>query len=146
MEKEKLIKELINVKGSATEEIRKAKLLGIEAYHKELKRIDTANIEEEDDEFGDELFEDVNVDEINAGENEKRTLKSSKLPPLQRLFPLSYDPNMMDDATYSGPPSISNTTTTTTTTTTTITPTPTPTTATKKDKGKQKANPAKEGK
>lgn len=127
-----MIKELINLKGSATEEIRKAKLLGIEAYHKEPKRIDTTNMEEEDDdEFRDEMFEDVNVDEINAEENEIRTMKSSKLPPLQRLFPLSYDPNMMDDATYSGPPSMSNTATTATTT---------------KDKGKQKANPEKEGK
>ncbi|KAI8646365.1 hypothetical protein BD408DRAFT_359645 [Parasitella parasitica] len=101
-EKEKWIRELINLKGSATEEIRKAKLLGIEATRKPANRTEAINMEE-DDEFGNELFEDVNVDEINAEERAKFAVKSSKLPPLQRIFPLSYEPSMMEDATYSGP-------------------------------------------
>ncbi|KAL9559142.1 hypothetical protein PS6_000946 [Mucor atramentarius] len=126
-EKEKWIKEVINLKGAALEAIRKAKLLKIEAIHKPAKRIDTTNMEEEDDEFGDELFEDVNVDRINAEERDKHTVSSSKLPPLQRLFPLSYDPTMIEDATYKGPPSALD-----------------DTANTPKDKGKQKVNPEKE--
>ncbi|KAL9541114.1 hypothetical protein MBANPS3_009305 [Mucor bainieri] len=141
-EKEKWIKQIINLKGEASEAIRKAKMLKIEPVHKPTRRIDTTHMEEEedDDEFGDELFEDVNVDKVNAQERDKRAISSSKLPPLQRLFPLSYDPTMMEDATYKGPPSSSlmpdaaATTTTTTTTATTA----------NKDKGKQKANPEKE--
>ncbi|KAK4518429.1 calponin [Mucor velutinosus] len=128
-EKEKWIKQVINLKGEASEAIRKAKLLKIEPTHKPVKRIDTSHMEEEeeDDEFGDELFEDVNVDKINAEERDKRTVSGSKLPPLQRLFPLSYDPAMMEDATYKGPPSLIE-----------------DTVNVPKDKGKQKANPEKE--
>ncbi|CEP08633.1 hypothetical protein [Parasitella parasitica] len=126
-EKEKWIKELINLKASATKEIRKAKLLKIEATHKPENRIDTTNMEEEDDEFGDELFEDVDVDEINAEGREKGSMSSLKLPPLQRIFPLSYDPSMMEDATYGGPPSV-----------------PEDRAEASRDKGKQKANPEKE--
>lgn len=120
---------MINLKGSATEQARKAKLLGVEVSHREPKKIDTTNMEEED-EFEDELFEDIDVNKINTEERERRALTSSKLPPLQRIFPLSYEPSMIEDATYSGPPSLALE----------------DTTADKsKDKGKQKANPEKEG-
>lgn len=121
------------MKGEATEAIRKAKLLKIEPIHKQAKRIDTTHVEDQDDdEFGDELFEEINVDKINAEERDNtHTMNSSKLPPLQRLFPLSYDPAMMEDATYKGPPSSSLMQDATTN---------------PKDKGKEKANPDKEGK
>lgn len=139
-EKEKWIKQIIRLKGEATETIRKAKLLKIEPIHKPTRRIDTTQLEDEDDddEFGNELFEDVNVDKINAQERDKHIMNSSKLPPLQRLFPLSYDPTMMEDATYKGPPSSSSLVQDTTTATAgTATNMP-------KDKGKQRANPEKE--
>lgn len=71
------------------------------------------------------------MDKINAEEREKHATSSAKLPPLQRLFPLSYDPAMMEDATYKGPPSLTGGGDT-------VANTP-------KDKGKQKANPEKEG-
>jgi hypothetical protein len=105
-EKEKLIKELIDLKAKVTEEVRKAKLLGIEIVHVEKKPINSDAIEDEDDEFEDELFEDVDVELNRTKENDSLASSSSKLPPLQRIFPLSFEPNMIEDATYSGPPSV----------------------------------------
>lgn len=92
---------LISLKGRATEEARKAKLLNIQVSHRDAKPI-TGVYEEEDDEFEDELFEDVDVpDKVeNDGDN---IPSSSKLPPLQRIFPLSFEPSMIEDATYNGP-------------------------------------------
>lgn len=90
-----------------TEETRKAKLLGIEAHYIEKKPINCDDIEdEEDNEFEDELFEDIDVELDQTKQSDSLTTSSSKLPPLQRIFPLSFEPSMIEDATYSGPPSV----------------------------------------
>lgn len=52
---------------------------------------------------------------------------SSKLPPTQRIFPLSFEPSMIQDATYGGPVRRQVTENG------------------KKDKGKQKVDPRREG-
>lgn len=73
----------------------------------EKKNINSDDIEdEEDNEFKDEIFEDVEVELDRTKEINSSTIPSSKLPPLQRIFPLSFEPNMIKDTTYNGPPSI----------------------------------------
>lgn len=57
--------------------------------------------DDDDDEYQDELFEEVDVLPTTSVNN-KNIPTSSKLPPLQRIFPLSFEPNMIEDATYSG--------------------------------------------
>lgn len=89
------------MKGKATEEARKAKLLNIEITHREVKPV-TATSDEEDDEYLDELFEQVDVPN-SVNNTDQNIPSSSKLPPLQRIFPLSFEPGMIEDATYSGP-------------------------------------------
>ncbi|KAI7906328.1 uncharacterized protein BX663DRAFT_428072 [Cokeromyces recurvatus] len=111
IEKEKIVKELVSLKAQATEDIEKAKLLKIEIIpQEERKKLDMTDIkeeEDEDDEFEDELFEEIDLHQTKSKRDEN-TLNSSKLPPLQRIFPLSYEPSMMEDVTYSGPPMIQN--------------------------------------
>ncbi|KAI9470622.1 MAG: hypothetical protein EXX96DRAFT_585109 [Benjaminiella poitrasii] len=111
VEKEKIVKELVNLKAQATEDIEKAKLLGIKLIpREERKRIDTTGIgnellDDDDDEFEDELFEEIDLKQAKSITNDtQHTLSSSKLPPLQRIFPLAFEPNMIEDVTYSGPP------------------------------------------
>lgn len=94
------MKKLLDVKAKATEISHKAKLLHIQILHREQKRINSDEIEEED-EFEDELFEDVDVPE--PSNNSNNAAESSKLPPTQRIFPLAYEPSMMEDATYNPP-------------------------------------------
>lgn len=108
-EKQKLVETLINFKSRADEEARKAKLLGIEISHRGTTTTTThpglQNIDdEEEDEFDDELFEQVDVPDTNIDKNDENIpINSSKLPPLQRIFPLSFEPSMIEDATYAGP-------------------------------------------
>lgn len=84
------------------EATRKSDLLGIPA------QIEKAQ-EQADDEFLDELFEEVEIPESsslarkskpssNAAEEDK--FSSCKLPPAQRIFPLAYEPAMEEDVTY----------------------------------------------
>ncbi|KAI8078948.1 uncharacterized protein B0P05DRAFT_596799 [Gilbertella persicaria] len=127
--KEKLVKELLKLKEAANEAIRKCKLLGIEVYQPKPNSTSKLQIIEDndDDEYMDELFEEVDIDTENK-ESAKDTLSSSKLPPTQRIFPLSFEPSMMEDATYSGPPPIL----------------PVESSINKEDKGKTKLNTGKE--
>jgi hypothetical protein len=102
-----LVSTLINLKARATEEARKAKLLGIQISHREQVHAGLQNIEdEEDDEFNDELFEEVDMPGTATDQDQDQQHNipvSSKLPPLQRIFPLSFEPSMIEDATYGGP-------------------------------------------
>jgi hypothetical protein len=50
----------------------------------------------------DELFEDVELPELDSEVPSEHTITSTKLPPAHRLFPLSYEPSMTEDVTYSG--------------------------------------------
>ncbi|KAI8885060.1 hypothetical protein K501DRAFT_322635 [Backusella circina FSU 941] len=120
-EKQQLIKELISLKANLTEELDRAKLLGIEAIEK--IPIQQTN-SDDDDEFGDEDFEDIEVKPLQ--QNDTVGPSSSKLPPTQRIFPLSFEPGMIQDATYGGPVQRQVTE------------------ETKKDKGKQKVDPRRE--
>ncbi|KAI7897382.1 uncharacterized protein EV154DRAFT_475700 [Mucor mucedo] len=102
-EKEKLISKIINLKGKATEEARKAKMLGIQVHHRELiTSVSKDDNEDDEDEYQDEIFESVDVSATKSTNN-KNTPTSSKLPPTQRIFPLSFEPTMIEDATYRGP-------------------------------------------
>lgn len=96
-----MVSKLISLKGRATEEARKAKLLNIQVCHRDAKPIAVGD-EEDDDEYDDQLFEEVDVPDNmeNGGDS---IPSSSKLPPLQRIFPLSFEPSMIEDATYNGP-------------------------------------------
>ncbi|KAI8067219.1 hypothetical protein BDF21DRAFT_426066 [Thamnidium elegans] len=105
-EKEKLVSRLINIKGRAAEEVRKAQMLGIKVSHHEPHTVNMAHsdAEDDDDEYEDEVFEEVNlVSSSSLRDKDVPTTSSSNLPPLQRIFPLSFEPNMIEDATYSGP-------------------------------------------
>lgn len=98
---------IINLKGRATEEARKAKMLGLKVSRRATNVMPTTSRndideDDDDDEYQDELFEEVDV-AANTSSNHKNVPSSSKLPPLQRIFPLSFEPSMIEDATYSGP-------------------------------------------
>lgn len=97
-----MVRKLISLKGRATEEARKAKLLNIQVCHRRDAKLITVTDEEDDDEYDDQLFEEVDVPDNmeNGGDS---IPSSSKLPPLQRIFPLSFEPGMIEDATYNGP-------------------------------------------
>ncbi|KAI8384875.1 uncharacterized protein BYT42DRAFT_563925 [Radiomyces spectabilis] len=108
-EKEKLIKQLIDVKAAMTEAGRKAKLLGIQVMERRKSKDDRGTAAEEDeDEFLNELFEEVDIPTETSEKAESssgklgRTISSTKLPPGQRIFPLAYEPAMSEDVTYSG--------------------------------------------
>lgn len=101
-----MVSKLINIKGRAAEEVRKAQMLGIKVSHHESHTVNTthSDTEDDDDEYEDEVFEEVNVASSSSLSNKDApTTSSSKLPPLQRIFPLSFEPNMIEDATYGGP-------------------------------------------
>ncbi|SAM09557.1 hypothetical protein [Absidia glauca] len=104
-EKEPYIKRLIQAKSDTTEAIRKVKLLGIELppdrpHHSSDN--DDDNDDHIDDDYLDELFEDVEIPELDSEVPSEHTITSTKLPPAHRLFPLSYEPSMTEDVTYSG--------------------------------------------
>ncbi|ORZ18593.1 hypothetical protein BCR42DRAFT_411214 [Absidia repens] len=104
VEKESLIKRLIQAKNDISEVIRKVKLLGIE-LPPDRRRSSASGSQDaaQDDEFLDELFEDVELPDLqSSSEPSKNTIASSKLPPSHRIFPLSYEPGMTEDVTYSG--------------------------------------------
>ncbi|KAI8991039.1 hypothetical protein BDF20DRAFT_842327 [Mycotypha africana] len=111
-EKEKLVKKLIKLKSRLLEATQKAESLGIDVKHRKAHGIDGDNIEseEEDDEFVDELFEEVEVKPLASTSKERSTaaVGSTKLPPMKRIFPLAYEPQMIEDPTYSGAPMIIN--------------------------------------
>ncbi|CEJ00371.1 hypothetical protein RMCBS344292_14427 [Rhizopus microsporus] len=104
-EKEALIKKLIDLKAKMTEASRKAKVLGIEVHQREIKSGQSTldDLDERDDEFADEEFEEVDIRKEAADARETKTNSSAKLPPLQRIFPLAYHPTMTEDPTYAGP-------------------------------------------
>ena len=98
---------MTRLKEKVSDALKKCRLLDIQPIQPREKPNQLQNIEEEeDDEYADELFEEVDMKAASKNTDGK-AISSSKLPPLQRIFPLSYDPNMMEDATYST--SISNT-------------------------------------
>ncbi|OBZ82710.1 UV-stimulated scaffold protein A [Choanephora cucurbitarum] len=106
-DKQKELRELTRLKEKVSDALKKCRLLDIQPIQPREKPNQLQNIEEEeDDEYADELFEEVDMKAASKNTDGK-AISSSKLPPLQRIFPLSYDPNMMEDATYSTP--ISNT-------------------------------------
>lgn len=76
-------------------------MLGIQEYHRELIT-SVSKEEDDDDEYQDEIFEDIDLS-ANKSTNTRDTPSSFKLPPVQRIFPLSFEPTMIEDATYSGP-------------------------------------------
>lgn len=79
-------------------------MLGIQVSQRELiTSVSKDGInEDDDDEYRDEIFESVDV-AASKSENNRNTPTSSKLPPIQRIFPLSFEPTMIEDATYRGP-------------------------------------------
>ncbi|RCI04114.1 hypothetical protein CU098_005004, partial [Rhizopus stolonifer] len=119
-EKEAHVKKLIDLKSRIAELSRKARLLGIQVTRREMG---STGLEEVDDEFEDEEFEEV---DINEEAKSKKKQSSVKIPSLQRIFPLSDDPRMVEDPTYTTPQQAVDTKTTI------------------KDKGKQKADIARE--
>ncbi|CAO3684894.1 unnamed protein product [Rhizopus stolonifer] len=96
-EKESHVKKLIELKSRIAELSRKARLLGIQVTQREMSSI---GLEEVDDEFEDEEFEEV---DINEEAKSKKRQSSVKVPSLQRIFPLSDDPHMVEDPTYTTP-------------------------------------------
>ncbi|KAI8983082.1 hypothetical protein BDB01DRAFT_792396 [Pilobolus umbonatus] len=97
-EKDEITKRLLHLKSKANEEVRKAKMLGIRALPRRIPM--TAIDYEEDEDYGNEEFEPV---DLPSNRKEEVKVESIKLPPLQRIFPLSYEPTMSEDATYAGP-------------------------------------------
>ncbi|KAG0745658.1 hypothetical protein G6F57_006697 [Rhizopus arrhizus] len=107
-EKENLVKRLIDIKSRMAESSRKAKLLNVQVSQRKVDPNENVpdDIEGEDEEFEDEEFEEV---DINKERKSNRKYSSRQLPPLQRIFPLSSDPRMSEDPTYSGPLQIKET-------------------------------------
>lgn len=107
-EKENLVKRLIDIKSRMAESSRKAKLLNVQVSQRKIDPNENVpdDIEGEDEEFEDEEFEEV---DINKERKSNRKYNSRQLPPLQRIFPLSSDPRMSEDPTYSGPLQIKET-------------------------------------
>ncbi|KAG0191307.1 hypothetical protein DFQ28_000482 [Apophysomyces sp. BC1034] len=113
--RETLIKQLIDVKATMADVLRKAKLLGITASQHDKHHLD-GETDEDNDEFVDEIFEDVEVPDLSiltskeneASSNVNKTIYSANLPPAQRIFPLAYEPIMSEDVTYSGARAISS--------------------------------------
>lgn len=95
-EKEAHVKKLIDLKSRIAELSRKARLLGIQVTRREMGSTGL----EVDDEFEDEEFEEV---DINEEAKSKKKQSSVKIPSLQRIFPLSDDPRMVEDPTYTTP-------------------------------------------
>jgi hypothetical protein len=101
-------------------------MLGIEAIESiPAQQTNNDDNDDDDDEFGDEEFEEIEVKPLE--QNDRVGPSSSKLPPTQRIFPLSFEPGMIQDATYGGPVRRQVTENV------------------KKDKGKQKVDPKREG-
>ncbi|KAI9261058.1 hypothetical protein BY458DRAFT_439738 [Sporodiniella umbellata] len=92
-EKEVRLKRLIDLKSLAIETTRKARMLGIEPLVPK-----TDGLEAIEDEFDNEDFEEV---DIQAEVRERK--QKARVPPLQRLFPLSGEPEMNEDPTYVTP-------------------------------------------
>ncbi|KAI9489681.1 hypothetical protein BDB00DRAFT_602872 [Zychaea mexicana] len=88
-----LLKKLLDVKAEMTETIRKAELLGIR-----LPADDNAEESEDEDEYLDELFEEVELP--SSSSRAKKNEKNPRLPPAQRIFPLAFEPGMEEDVTY----------------------------------------------
>ncbi|KAI9256504.1 hypothetical protein BDA99DRAFT_516598 [Phascolomyces articulosus] len=86
-----LLKKLLDVKADIIDTIRKSELLGIQLPSKEGEASD-----DNDDEYLDELFEEIDVPSSST----RARLSRSKLPPAQRIFPLAFEPGMEDDVTY----------------------------------------------
>ncbi|KAI8099896.1 uncharacterized protein BX664DRAFT_310820 [Halteromyces radiatus] len=108
-EKENYVKQLIQAKNDIAEVIHKVKLLGIELPPDRRRSSTNGNQvneqDEDDDEFLDELFEEVEIPDLPSSpppSSSEHTIPSAKLPPSQRIFPLSYEPIMTEDVTYSG--------------------------------------------
>lgn len=102
------MKQLIDIKSETNEIIRKVKLLGIELpIDYKQSNNDNQDDDDDDDEFMDEIFEDIELPDIPQSESstskDHSQVSNASLPPSQRLFPLSFEPHMADDVTYSGP-------------------------------------------
>ncbi|KAF7732384.1 hypothetical protein EC973_005280 [Apophysomyces ossiformis] len=109
-ERESMVKQLIDVKGEMTETLRKANLLGITLPSEDKPRQTDDQINEDNDEYSDELFEDIEIpdlaepapESVQDDSKPSTTISSVHLPPSQRIFPLAYEPAMVEDVTYSG--------------------------------------------
>ncbi|KAI7863376.1 hypothetical protein BDF14DRAFT_1373640 [Spinellus fusiger] len=101
-EKEDLLKRLIDIKMEMEDVSRKSHMLGVQIKvpHQEVKD----ESQEVENEFENELFEQVQVPEIALEKTTDAALSigSTLLPPSQRIFPLSYEPRMIEDVTYRG--------------------------------------------
>ncbi|KAI7881282.1 hypothetical protein K492DRAFT_206977 [Lichtheimia hyalospora FSU 10163] len=95
-DRDKLLKQLLSLKTKITHDtLRKSDLLGIEQQQQD----------GEEDDYLEELFEDVPLDgssnqEPAATSDTKHDGLSTKLPPAQRIFPLAYEPGLEEDVTY----------------------------------------------
>ncbi|KAI8065481.1 hypothetical protein BC940DRAFT_334788 [Gongronella butleri] len=102
-EKDRLIKQLIDVKHEMADAVRKVKLLGIELPpDRRASRQGNNGADDDDDDDMDELFEDIEIPDHLADSQDINKVASSKLPPSQRIFPLAFEPQMVDDVTYTG--------------------------------------------
>jgi UV-stimulated scaffold protein A len=105
--KDDLLKTIISLKDEIRDATRKSTLLGIDTQVENANK--AAKSDDEDDEDIDALFEEVEVPTLDepstsvASDRQSAAIKSKKLPPVQRVFPLAHEPHMADDATYTSP-------------------------------------------
>jgi hypothetical protein len=105
--KDDLLKTIISLKDEIRDATRKSTLLGIDTQVENANK--AGNSDDEDDEDIDALFEEVEVPILDepstsvASDKPNATIKSKKLPPVQRVFPLSHEPHMAEDSTYTSP-------------------------------------------
>ncbi|ORX51975.1 hypothetical protein DM01DRAFT_1336966, partial [Hesseltinella vesiculosa] len=106
VQKDRLIKQLIDTKNKVDESIRKVKLLGIELPPN--RRPSQLKDDEESDDDMDAMFEEIELpdlatlDTVDIDESDITKVRNAALPPRQRLFPLAFEPQMVDDVTYAG--------------------------------------------
>ncbi|KAG2183361.1 hypothetical protein INT43_006367, partial [Umbelopsis isabellina] len=104
--KDDLLKRIINLKNDIKEAARKSNLLGIDL---QVEQEAAKNDSDDDDDFGDADFEEVEVPDFEdvsheaEASNARPFLEAKKLPPIQRVFPLAHEPQMSEDATYALP-------------------------------------------
>ncbi|KAI8578428.1 hypothetical protein K450DRAFT_272843 [Umbelopsis ramanniana AG] len=105
--KDDLLKAIISLKDEIRDATRKSALIGIDTQVENANK--EANSDDEDDEDIDALFEEVEVPTLDepstsvASDKPSAVVKSKKLPPVQRVFPLAHEPHMAEDATYTSP-------------------------------------------
>ncbi|KAI9323081.1 hypothetical protein BX666DRAFT_1883161 [Dichotomocladium elegans] len=99
VKRDELLKRLLDMKVQMTEVLRKCELLGIKEPNTPAASLDDID----EDEFMDELFENIEIPTRRDGPSrskEELFTPASKLPPAQRIFPLAYEKEMEKDVTY----------------------------------------------